>query len=358
MNGYARCRRSPRLLAIVLLVIANGCARPRPPSKTVQVFSGTTMGTRYTVKVARMPAGVDPAGLEAAIRAVLASINAGMSTYDPDSELSRANRAQNTDWIPVSLDTASVLLEALRIGRLSEGAFDVTVAPLVRLWGFGAQGRRGGEVPTEAEMERAKRSVGIDKVEARIAPPALRKRDPGLTIDLSGIAKGFAVDQVAELLERRGIGRYMVEIGGEIRARGRNDREIPWQIAIEKPTPGLSSVQRVIPVDGLAMATSGDYRDFFERDGVRYCHVLDPRSGQPIRHTLVSVSVLADRCATADAWATALLVLGPEDGYRLATKHHLAALLIVRSNGLFIERATPAFHRFTEGQPRPASGNE
>ncbi|MFH1922848.1 MAG: FAD:protein FMN transferase [Planctomycetota bacterium] len=301
------------------------------------------MGTWFTVKVVQLPDSVDTETLKREIDAELARIDALMSTYRPDSELSRLNRFDQSGWFAVSPETAAVIDEAVKVGRLTGGAFDVTVAPLVNLWNFGPEKRTANHVPSPAEIEEAKARIGFENIEVRLTPPGVRKKRGDLSIDLSGIAKGFAVDQVADHLERRGIRNYMVDVGGEVKARGRNPSGKPWQIAIESPVTDTREIHKVLGLDGLAVATSGDYRNYFEQEGVRYCHILDPRSGRPIAHKLASVSVLGPSCTRADAWATALMVLGPEEGYNLAVEEELAALLLVKTDSSFVEKATPRF---------------
>jgi len=327
----------------VLVLLLAGCRRP-----VENAFTGATMGTQYSVKVVGSPGGVDVATLEKDIQAALDRVDALMSTYRSDSELSRFNAFDRTDWFPVSAATAEVVEAAVDVGRLSSGAFDVTVGPLVNLWGFGPKKGPAERVPSPAEIEEAKNQTGLHHLEVRLDPPAMRKDLPGVYVDLSGVAKGFAVDQVAGLLERRGVENYMVEVGGEVRTKGRNLQGRPWQIGIESPVVGVRSLQRVVGLEDAAMATSGDYRNYFEVRGVRYSHMLDPRTGRPIAHPLASVSVLDSSCMRADALATALLVLGPEEGYALAEKEDLPALLVIKSDDGFVEKATPEFEKLLQ----------
>lgn len=326
-----------RILALAMVLA--GCAAP-PPSPIV--LGGETMGTTWTLKLAELPLGVERAELLAEIELVLERVNDEMSTYRPNSELSRFNDGAANSWIEVSPSTASVVARAIEIGRLSGGALDVTVGPLVDLWGFGAD-PRPGRVPSVDELTAARAAVGLDLLEVQLDPPALRKLAPGLRVDLSSIAKGEGVDRVAALLEARGVQSWLIEIGGEMHARGLKARDRPWSVAIERPTSGQRAIAKVIPLRDIAIATSGDYRNFFEEDGVRYSHLLDPRTGAPVRHRLASVSVLADNCRDADAWATALDVLGPDEGYAVAVEQGLAALLLVREGDGFRELASPAF---------------
>ena len=308
----------------------------------VSVVSGSTMGTYYRVSLASIPAQVSLPDLKVDIDGLLTEINAQMSTYLPDSELSRFNKFAETDWFPVSLETALVVIEGLRIYELSGGVFDITVGPLVNLWGFGPGGGRDG-VPAESEIEEAKRNVGSVHLEARPSPPALRKDVTGLYVDLSAIAKGFAVDRIADFLDSRGIRGFLVDIGGEFRAKGRKSDGSFWKVAIEKPVIGERAVQRILHLTDRAVATSGDYRNYFEIDGLRYSHEINPVSGKPVAHRLASVTVLDDTCMRADALATALMVLGPDGGYELALKEKIAALFIVKGEKGFHEKMTPLF---------------
>jgi thiamine biosynthesis lipoprotein len=236
--------------------------------------------------------------------------------------------------------------EAQRVAELTQGAFDVTALPLVELWGFGAT-EVADELPGEAAVAAARARVGYRGLQVTTAPPALRKADAGMAADLSAIAKGFAVDEVAALLDARGLSDYLVEIGGELKAAGHNARGEAWNIAVEQPTPGARRVQRAFPLVDLAVATSGDYRNFFERNGQRYAHTIDPRSGYPVQHQLASVTVLDPSAMSADALATGLLVLGERAGIEFALAHELAALFLIRDGDDFRERTTPRFDSLT-----------
>ncbi len=328
----AGCERAAAAAALLLCACSTGDA--------VVELRGATMGTVYTVKVVAPPAGLDGAALQPEIDAILGRITDRMSTWEPDSELSRFNASATTQWVAVSDETARVVREALAVSRLTEGAFDVTVGPLVDLWGFGAA-PRSDESPSEAQVAAAREKVGYQRLHVREESPALRKDHPELRVDLSAIAKGYAVDQVAEHLESRGFGAYMVEVGGEVRARGPHPRGGPWRIGIEKPIAGGRSVQRVLHVEDGGLATSGDYRNFVERDGQRLSHTIDPRSGRPVTHRLASVTVVADSCMRADALATGLLALGPEKAADLARREAIAALFLIRGEEGFREEATP-----------------
>jgi thiamine biosynthesis lipoprotein len=309
------------------------------------------MGTTYTVKV--VAENLSPerqTEVEKRIHSELDEVNAKMSHYRPDSELSRFNQSRDTTPFPVSKETLEVFREALEIAEMTEGAFDITVGPLVDAWGFGPDGRPEC-IPSEDEIARLRVKVGYEKLEADLEALTLQKSEPEIQCDLSAIAKGYAVDQVADALDEIGISDYMAEVGGEVRTRGLNEKSQTWRIGIERPVSGKRMLQQVIAVSGGAVATSGDYRNYFEVDGVRYSHMIDPRTGCPITHRLASVCIVEERCARADALATALMVLGPDEGYRLAVEHDLAVLFMVRDDEEgFREVATPAFERLGEAR--------
>jgi thiamine biosynthesis lipoprotein len=308
-------------------------------------ISGATMGTTYSIKVVDPPAQLQRETLETQVNEELAALVGKFSTFDPQSELKRFNHSRRTRWIPASAEMVEVLREARRVSESSGGAFDVTVGPLVDLWGFGPP-RGGDRIPSGPELERLLSHVGYRKLEARNDPPAIRKLDPDLRVDLSAIAKGYAVDQVAQLLETRGISRYLVEIGGELRGLGRNGNDEDWRIGIETPSDTAPGLRTIISIDHTGVATSGDYHNYFLKDGQRYSHEIDPRTGKPVTHMLASVTVISPRTMHADAMATALMVLGPDAGFALATREGLAAYFIIRTANGFVDRQTAAFDRF------------
>jgi thiamine biosynthesis lipoprotein len=333
------------LVCLPLLLVVVGCER----GLQVLALQGSTMGTSYSVQLVAPPAGLDTESLGQGIEAVLEEVNALMSTYRPDSELSRFNASASTDWFDCSAELIKVLAVALQVSDASDGAFDVTVGPLVNLWGFGPE-VKPSELPGQAAIDAARARTGYRLLELRESPPALRKARPDLYVDLSAIAKGYGVDRVAELLEGQGIANALVEIGGELRAHGVNGQGEPWRIAVERPlADGPRRVFRVVGLRDNGMATSGDYRNFFELDGKRYSHTIDPATGRPVQHPLVSVTVLDGEAMVADAWATALLVLGPERGLALAESLGLAALLVSRDGDALTARATAAFEQLAGG---------
>lgn len=313
------------------------------------------MGTRYTVKLCLQPREEIDDSLAEEIERCLARIDGRMSTYRQESELSRFNRHTGESWFAVSHETATVMAAAMEISHSSQGAFDVTVGPLVDLWSFGPN-PQPEHVPSEEEIEQARSRVGYRQVEVRVSPPALRKLRDEVRVDLSAIAKGFAVDALADLLSARGVGSFMIEIGGEVRTRGVKPDGTPWRIGIERPVTWARSLQLVVALRDRALATSGDYRNYYERDGKRYSHEIDPRTGLPVEHALGSVSVIADSCMLADAWATALMVAGPERAQRLAVENHLDALLILHTEDGFENRVLGNFSQYVADPSNAASG--
>jgi len=335
----------------VLLPLLLGCT-PDAENRVV-VLQGATMGTLYKIQVVEPPPAIEPAALRDGIETELDWIEDRMSTYRDNSELSGFNRSRTTDWFAVSPELAGLVWEAVRISEASDGAFDPTVGPLVNLWGFGPGGD-GTDTPlTEAELAQAKARVGYRKLSVRLAPPALRKSEPALYLDLSAIAKGYGVDRLAALLDAMGIADYLIELGGELKGRGRNGQGQPWRIAVERPDPDRRVVHRILALRDGAMATSGDYRNFFEHGDTRYSHTIDPATGRPVTHRLASVTVLALRAARADALATAFLVLGPQAGFTLAESLGTPVLFIIRTPEGYSERQTSAFADHLRLHPNP-----
>ncbi len=350
MSG-PRQRRSALclLMAAGIASLLAACDIQGPQPSALEI-TGAAMGTTYHVKVVGLPEGVAPQQVRTGLAAVIGRLDALMSTYRSDSDVSRFNASLGTDWVAVAPETRAVVEEALRVSRLTGGAFDVTVGPLVDLWGFGPT-VRSPAVPTEERIARELQRVGYGHLETRADPDAIRKGRQDVHMDLSAIAKGYAVDRAAEHLEALGIENYLVEIGGELRARGTNPSGVPWRVAVESPIPERRAVFRVIQVGDAGLATSGDYRNFFEADGRRYSHTIDPRTGRPVEHTLVSVTVVNPSTMFADAMATALVALGPEEGFKLARSEKLAALFIVREADGLQERATDAFVQYVLERP-------
>jgi len=311
---------------------------------------GNTMGTTYRVKWLSNQGTEGTQEIRAGIDDQLEDINRRMSTYLPDSELSRFNRSSGSDWFAVSVPTAEVVKEALRIADLTQGAFDPTIGPLVDLWGFGS-GEDRIEPPSDQEIAATISRIGFERLELRGDAPALRKQAADLEIDLSAIAKGYAVDRVAGFLAGHEVENFMVEVGGEVRAQGQSLADRPWRVAVERPHIDKPVAHRVLPLSDLAMATSGTYRNYFDAGGRRYSHTIDPASGWPIDHHTISVSVIHPSCMTADALATALLVLGADRGLRLAEKNGLTVLFIREKNDRIEEIKTSQFRGRFGKQP-------
>lgn len=323
-------------------LILSGCGE-NPKGELVKI-SGSTMGTYYRVTAAAIPGGPTEEKIQAAVAQRLEEINALMSTYLPDSEVSRFNQSSQTDWFSVAPETAQVVQAALDIFQQSKGAFDITVGPLVDLWGFGP-GESTGQVPDEAAIEAARNQIGSQHLEVRLSPPAIKKNIGDLRIDLSAIAKGYAVDSVAEALNNLGLQNHLVDIGGEMRATGTKSPSVRWTIAIESPTSDQQGIQQMLHLKDSTIATSGDYRNFFDANEARYSHEIDPQTGRPVTHTLASVSVIGDSCMLADAWATALIVLGPKKGMELSEQAGLAAFFVIRDSAGFREVANSEYQQ-------------
>lgn len=350
------------LRALPLLACLAACG-PAARDAGPEVFSctGRTMGTSWQVQVGLE--GVDEATRGAIVQSLasdvereLRDVNREMSTYIDDSQISRFAVSRATGaWFAVAKPFVELVAEALRIGRASGGAFDITIAPLVELWGFGKSERR--EKPSDAAVEAARARCGTQHLELRQSPPALRKLRPELAIDLSAIAKGHGVDRVGTLLDARGLRRWWVEIGGEVRTRGEKGKGAPWRVAIERPRQVGREAHLVLALVDGALATSGDYRNFFVENGERYSHILDPRSGRPISRDVAQISVWAPSCATADAWATALMVLGADNAMKTALAQNLPVLMLVRRKDGLSELRSPAFEERFSAPSRSRSAS-
>ncbi len=354
MADRARFGRQRRATAVFLgILLLGGCWKGR--SGETVVFSGSTMGTIYSIKLSSLPSAVDYEDLRTDIQKRLDEIERLMSSHLPSSEISLFNAHRGTDWFALSPPTMRVVRQALLVARQSDGAFDPTVGNLVEAWGFGS-GSRKDRLPSAATIRSALRKTGYGKLTVHENRDLLKKGNPDVALDLSAIAKGFAVDSVARLLEERGFADYLAEVGGEIRARGTKRRNRPWIIAIEKPVLDRREIYRTLSIGRNGMATSGDYRNFFSVGGKRYSHVMDPKTGYPIVHDTGSVTVIHPSCAAADAWATALLVLGWEKGYEVAVRNGLSALFVYRIGSDLKDRGTPGFLRYVEKRPAAGGG--
>jgi thiamine biosynthesis lipoprotein len=319
---------------------ANADISEQQPAKVI--LRGKTMGTTFAVTIEGLTDAQRLSEIESTIKERLVDINQIMSTYIPASEISRFNRSRSTDWYNVSIELLGIVQLAQSISEQSQGAFDITVGPAVNLWKFGPQTKPNSTdrsvIPTADDVAHVLKHIGYQQLHARDNPPGLKKDDSQLQMDLSAIAKGYAVDQIIELLETMQLDiQYMVEIGGEIRTvshpQNRNNRRT-WRLGIQDPAGEAGTGKRIVAVNNQAIATSGDYVNFYEIEGVRYSHTIDPTTARPVQHQLASTVVITDTCAAADAWATALLVLGPKRAYDIANKQDqpFAVLLITRIN--------------------------
>lgn len=308
------------------------------------------MGTTYSIKY--IPTGKTPkiTVVNYEVNGLLERVNQEMSTYIKDSEISKFNNSTEPGMpFKISPDFFNVLLFSMQVAKETKGRFDPTIGPIVNLWGFGPDGKR--KVPTEDEIRLAKFKSGFNKLSLQPKESSIVKQVKGLYVDLSASAKGFGVDKVGEYLESLGINNYMIEIGGEVRTKGSKNGKM-WTIAIESPHPTdpTKPFQKVLKLKNHAVATSGNYRNFFEKDGKKYGHTIDFRTGKPTSHTLASVTVVnSGKCMETDAWATALMVMGPVEGLEFAEKKGLSAYFIYRlagqKEGSFVEKATTHFEK-------------
>ncbi len=342
---FARMGTVKRLFLAFVAVIVSACSRV--PEELA--ISGPTMGTTYSIKIADPPKDIESDDVRAAANEILALIDRSMSGYRVDSEISRFNTSTSTQWFDVSSDLATVVEAALQISRQSGGAFDITVAPLVRAWGFGASGEPR-DLPDDALLAELRAHVGFEKLHARLNPPALRKDDPALVVDLNGIAPGYAVDLLAQKLQTLAIKNFMIDIGGEVRAQGRNARGQLWRIAVERPVDAEPEPYAIVQLDDTAVTTSGEYRHYYDRNGRRYSHTIDPRTGRPVSHSLASVVVIGSTSMQTDAWATALNVLGTREGHALASRLDMPVLFIDAQGGALRSVMTQRFERYLTHQ--------
>jgi thiamine biosynthesis lipoprotein len=333
------------LLPLTASVLLAGCATPLPEALPETLLSGETMGSAWTVKIAGdlpLPAAELQSGAQASFEAV----NQALSTYRADSALSRFNASDSRDWVEVDPELAAVLRYALTLAERSGGAYDVTVGPLVNLWGFGPDPATN-RVPDAAAIEAARALVGWRKLEVDPVRDRARK-PPGMRIDLSSLGKGRGVDRVAEYLAAHGVANYLIDLSGKLRARGRNARGQAWQVAVEQPAPDDPSgaprtVPAVVALHDTSIATAGDYRRFFESGGRHFSHIIDPRTGAPVDHATLSASALAPTCMEADALATMFMVMDPEAALRVAESGHVPALLVSRDGGGFRLRSSSSW---------------
>lgn len=333
-------------LLIILALILTSCSSQE---KELVEYSGLTMGTTYSIKILdNNYKHIKFDKLQSGIDSLLVSFNKKMSTYIEDSELSLFNKAKDTVWLNCSKELANVMNEANKISEYSNGAYDITVGPLVNLWGFGPENKYE-KIPSEEEIKNRKLKIGFKNLEIDVIKSKIKKRIPELYCDLSSIAKGQGVDKVSEFLENKGIKDYMVEIGGEVRTLGKNLEGDNWRIGINVPKEG-NEIEKVISISGKSVATSGDYRNYFEENGIRYSHTINPSTGKPINHKLASVTVIYDNCMLADGYATAFNVLGESEGLKLANRLKIPVFMIVRNGNAFVEIMNNEFKKYLKGE--------
>lgn len=311
-------------------------------------LKGKTMGTTYTVKYidnGELQNLQKPEEVQKTLDDLLKQVNNEMSTYQPDSQISRFNAMQEVNKaVQISPDFAKVVREAIRLNRVTEGALDVTVGKLVNLWGFGPD-KRLNKAPSAEQIAALAPSVGIEKLS--VSDNSLMKSVPNLYLDLSSIAKGFGVDKLAEHLESLGLANYLVEIGGELRGKGKNLQGVDWRIAIEQPTLAQGQAAQItVPLHNLGMATSGNYRNYFEDEqGNRLSHIINPKELRPVSHKLASITVFALTTMTADGLSTGLFVLGPEKALEVAEREKLAVFLIIKNGEAFETKMSREFEK-------------
>ena len=332
------------IVVMLATVALAGCSFQQ--DEEIWEISGPVFGTRYHISVVLPEDRERLEALAEGIDDALERVDATMSTWREDSELSKLNRLEDqSGWIPVSKSLFEVITRADEISRLTDGAFDITIGPVVNLWGFGPEARPD-QVPAAETLAQALASTGYENLSFQIDPPAI-KAAKHQYIDLSAIAKGYGVDVVARYLDNEGVKAYLVEVGGEVRAQGKKPDGSVWKLAIEQPVEsGGHVVNRIVTLSSQALATSGDYRNYYESEGRRFSHTIDPDTGKPITHNLASVTVIADDSMSADALATGFTVMGYERAKALATRQNIAAYFIIRTKNGFESHQTPAFSSY------------
>ena len=334
------------LSVVVLLAGCDNTSAPATPKAAVTVLEGKTMGTFWRVSVV----DIDKARAEDLRKKVQTLLDADdrlLSTWKNDSALMRFNHSRSTSPWPVSEAMADIVTESLRIGRKTQGAMDITVGPLVNLWGFGPD-KQPVKTPTQAQIDAAKALTGLDKLTVinRVDRQYLQKSIPELYVDLSTVGEGYAADHLARLMIDEGISRYLVSVGGALVSRGMNADGQPWRVAIQKPTDRENAVQAIVDINGHGISTSGSYRNYYELDGQRISHVIDPQTGRPITHKLVSVTVIAPTALEADGWDTGLMVLGSEKAQQVVREQGLAVYMIMKEGDGFTTWMSPQFRAF------------
>lgn len=329
---------------VAALLLLSGCDTGSKAQPTV--LEGKTMGTFWRVSVV----DINPQQAQSLRQKIQTQLDADdhlMSTWKDDSALMRFNHSTSTAPWPVSAAMADIVTTSLRVGEKTEGAMDITVGPLVNLWGFGPD-KQPVKTPVQAQIDAAKARTGLAHLTVinRAREQFLQKDLPDLFVDLSTVGEGYAADHLARLMEQEGIARYLVSVGGALASRGMNAQGQPWRVAIQKPTDRENVAQAVVDINGHGISTSGSYRNYYELDGKRISHIIDPRSGRPIQHALVSVTVIAPTALEADAWDTGLMVLGTEQAKEVVTREGLAVFMIIKDGDGFRTWMSPQFSAF------------
>ncbi|TBU93365.1 FAD:protein FMN transferase [Phytopseudomonas dryadis] len=327
----------PALVAVLAAALA-GCGF----SESVEEFGGPAQGSTYSVKYVKTGSVPDKAALKAETEAILAEIDQQMSTYRDDSLIEQFNRAPAGTCMPMPQGVLELVRTGDELNRDSGGAFDLTLEPLLDLWGFGPRGNGERQVPDAEALKEVRGRIGQEHL--HVDGDRLCK-DLDLQVDFNSIAAGYTVDRIIERLVQLGVRSYLVEATGELKAVGRKPDGQPWRIALEAPRDDQRAIARVIELDGYGISTSGDYRNYFEEQGVRYSHTLDPQTAAPIQHTLAAVTVAAPSTLMADGLSTVLLVLGPEKGYEYAEREGIAAFFVTREGDGFVTRSTATFEQ-------------
>lgn len=327
------------LFIITLLFLLSACQK----ENNYTSLNGHTMGTTYRVTLEQPSTKIKP--LKNLIDQKLDKINQLMSTYINDSELSKFNALQSTECQKLSKETLFVIKSAVNVANQTQGKFDVTLAPLIEIWGFDKKNTKN-KIPSQTVITNLLKQTGSNKL--HFGTQCIAKESPNLSVNLSAIAKGYAVDEIAKLIHQQGINNYLVEIGGEVANMGVNVKGKPWTIAIESASSKKRSIQKVIMPKGLGIATSGDYRNYFEKDGKRYSHTINPTSGYPITHALASITVLHHETMLADAYATAMMAMGSEDSLNFANKHKVPIFMLVKTENGFKEVYNELFKSYIQ----------
>ncbi len=328
-------------VGLLLFLLLSACQQP-----TETLLTGETQGTTWHLKMVLAGTSAKPEEIQAAIEGLFRRVDEHLSNWRQDSEVARFNQQETTDWQPTSPEMVLLTGIGREIHDKSGGCYDLTVQPLSELWGFAHDEQR---LPEPTEIQAVLAHIGMDKLEIDAGQSRLRKRDPKLRISLDSIAQGYTIGAMAQLLEDRGIHNYLAEIGGEMKVKGHKANGGAWRVAVEKPKPLTREVQRILELHqeaGIAVMTSGTYRNYFEADGQTYSHIIDPRTGMPVTHQLLSTTVLHEDPTLADAWSTALLCVGETEGLRIAEAEGLRALFIHQEGDQLKETLSPAFAKY------------